>query len=76
VAPTHIHAMARGTDRPPLTRLVRAAKQPTSMSSTEVRILSAEATRIRRNYGTLFGARAFRELVRGRVDFATREDAR
>ena len=27
------------------------------------RILSAEATGIRRNYGTLFGARAFRDLV-------------
>ena len=40
------------------------------------RILSAEATGIRRNYGTLFGARAFRELVVVAVDFATREGAR
>ena len=57
--------------------LVRAAKQPTFDELYRMfRILSAEATRIRRNYGTLFGARAFRELVVVAVDFATREDAR
>ena len=57
--------------------LVRAAKQPTLDELYRMfQILSAEATGIRRNYGTLFGARAFRDLVVVAVDFATREGAR
>jgi hypothetical protein len=42
--------------------LVRVSKQPTL----------AELDEIRRSYGTLFGARAFRDLVVVAVDFATR----
>jgi len=57
--------------------LVRAAKQPTLAELCRMfQLLSAEATGIRRNYGTLFGARAFRDLVVVAVDFATREGAR
>jgi hypothetical protein len=57
--------------------LVRAAKQPTLDELYRMfQILSAEATGIRQNYGTLFGARAFRDLVVVAVDFATREGAR
>ena len=57
--------------------LVRAAKQPTLAELSRMfQLLSVEATGIRRNYGTLFGARAFRDLVVVAVDFATREGAR
>jgi hypothetical protein len=57
--------------------LVRAAKQPTLGELYRMfQILSAEATGVRRNHGTLFGARAFRDLVVIAVDFATREGAR
>jgi len=57
--------------------LVRAAQQPTLDELYRMfQILSTEATGIRRNYGTLFGARAFRDLVVVAVDFATREGAR
>ena len=57
--------------------LVRAAQQPTLDELYRMfQILSTEATGIRQNYGTLFGARAFRDLVVVAVDFATREGAR
>jgi hypothetical protein len=57
--------------------LVRAAKQPTLAElSRTFQLLCVEATGIRRKYGTLFGARAFRDLVVVAVDFATREGAR
>ena len=57
--------------------LVRAAKQPTLAELCRTfQLLSVEATGIRRKYGTLFGARAFRDLVVVAVDFATREGAR
>ena len=53
--------------------LVRVAKQPTLDELDEVfQLLWAEAREIRRSYGTLFGARAFRDLVVVAVDFATR----
>ena len=52
--------------------LVRAAKQPTLAELSRVfQLLSVEARGIRRKYGTLFGARAFRDLVVVAVDFAT-----
>jgi hypothetical protein len=54
--------------------LVRAGKQPTLDDLYRLfQLLSAEAVGIRRNYGTLFGARAFKDLVFVAVDFATRE---
>ena len=54
--------------------LVRVAKQPTLAELYRTfQLLSAEAIGIRRNYGTLFGARAFKDLVVVAVDFATRE---
>ena len=54
--------------------LVRAAKQPTLAELSRVfQLLSVEARGIRRKYGTLFGARAFRDLVVVAVDFATSE---
>jgi hypothetical protein len=44
--------------------LVRVAKQPTIDELYRIfRRLSDESPGIRRNYGTLFGARAFRDLV-------------
>jgi hypothetical protein len=53
--------------------LVRAAKQPTLDELDEVfQLLWAEAREIRRSHGTLFGARAFKDLVVVAVDFATR----
>jgi len=49
--------------------LVRVSRQPTD----EIfQLLRTEAVEIRRSYGTLFGARAFRDLVVVAVDFATR----
>ena len=57
--------------------LVRAGKQPTLDELYRLfQLLSAEAIGIRRNYGTLFGARAFKDLVVVAVDFATREKPR
>jgi len=57
--------------------LVRAAKQPPLDELYRMfHLLSAEAAGIRRNYGTLFGARAFKDLVVVAVDFATRESPR
>ena len=54
--------------------LVRAAKQPTLAELSRVfQLLSVEARGIRRKYGTLFGARAFRDLVVVAVAFAARE---
>jgi hypothetical protein len=54
--------------------LGRAAKQPSLDELNRLfRRLSAEAVGIRRSYGTLFGARAFSDLVIVAVDFATRE---
>jgi hypothetical protein len=53
--------------------LVRAAKQPALDELDRLfQLVSAEAIRIRRNYGTLFGPRAFKDLVIVAVDFATR----
>ena len=54
--------------------MVRAAKQPTLDELYRLfQLLSEEAIGIRKNYGTLFGARAFKDLVVVAVDFATRE---
>jgi hypothetical protein len=54
--------------------LVRAAKQSTLAELFRVfQLLSVEARGIRGKYGTLFGARAFRDLVVVAVDFATRD---
>jgi hypothetical protein len=56
--------------------LVRTAKQPALAElSRTFQLLSVEATGIRRKYGTLFGARAFKDLVVVAVDFASREGA-
>ncbi len=56
--------------------LVRATKQPTVDELARIhRFLVDESSGIRRNYGTLFGARAFRDLVVVATDFATREVA-
>ena len=56
--------------------LVRAVKQPTVGELYRIfDLLSAEATNIRTNYGTLFGARAFRELVLVAADFVKRDVA-
>jgi hypothetical protein len=53
--------------------LVRVARQPTLDELDEVfQLLGTEAREIRRRYGTVFGARAFRDLVVVAVDFATR----
>jgi len=37
-------------------------------------LLSADADGVRKNYGTLFGPRAFKDLVLIAADFATRQD--
>ena len=56
--------------------LVRATKQPTVNELGRIqRFVRDKSTGIRRNYGTLFGARAFRDLVVVATDFATRESA-
>jgi len=56
--------------------LVRAAKQPSVDDLDRVyRFLRDESSGIRRSYGTLFGARAFRHLVVAATDFVTREIA-
>jgi hypothetical protein len=56
--------------------LVRAEKQPTVRALYRTyRFLSDESVGIRRNYGTLFGARAFRDLVGLATNFVTREVA-
>jgi hypothetical protein len=56
--------------------LVRATKQPTVAELGRIhRFLREKSGGIRRNYGTLFGARAFRDLVVVATDFATREVA-
>jgi len=56
--------------------LVRATKQPTVAELGRIhRFLRDKSSGIRRNYGTLFGARAFRDLVVVATDFATREVA-
>jgi len=53
--------------------LVRVARQPTLDELDEVfQLLRTEANAIQRSHGTLFGARAFRDLVVVAVDFATR----
>ena len=54
--------------------LVRAERQPTVDQLHRVfHLLSVEAAAIRRSHGTLFGARAFRDLVLVAADFVTRE---
>ena len=56
--------------------LVRVTKQPTLEELDDVyRLLTTEAKKIRRSYGTLFGARAFRDLVVVAVDFVARRGA-
>jgi hypothetical protein len=56
--------------------LVRAGKQPVLDELYRLfQLVSTEAVGIRRNYGTLFGARAFKDLVFVAVDFATRPRA-
>jgi hypothetical protein len=56
--------------------LVRATQQPTVDELGRIRLfLHDKSIGIRRNYGTLFGARAFRDLVVVATDFATREVA-
>jgi len=56
--------------------LVRATTQPTVDELARIhRFLRDKSSGIRRNYGTLFGARAFRDLVVVATDFATREVA-
>jgi len=53
--------------------LVRVARQPTLDELDEVfQLLRTEANAIQRSHGTLFRARAFRDLVVVAVDFATR----
>jgi hypothetical protein len=54
--------------------LVRAAKQPTlDVLYRLFQLLSADAVRVRKNYGTLFGPRAFKDLVLVAFGFAARE---
>jgi hypothetical protein len=54
--------------------LVRAAKQPTlNVLYRLFQLLSADAVGVRQNYGTLFGPRAFKDLVLVAFDFAARE---
>jgi len=56
--------------------LVRATKQPTVDELARIhRFLRDRSSEIRRSYGTLFGARAFRDLVVIATEFATREFA-
>ena len=56
--------------------LARAMKQPTVNELSQIhRFLRDKSGGIRRNYGTLFGARAFRDLVVVATDFATRQVA-
>lgn len=56
--------------------LVRATRQPTVDELGRIRrFLHDKSVGIRRNYGTLFGAHAFRDLVVVATDFATREVA-
>jgi hypothetical protein len=56
--------------------LVRATKQPTVNELGRIlRFLRNKSSGIRRNYGTLFGARAFRDLVVVATEFVTREMA-
>ena len=56
--------------------LVRATRQPTVGELGRIRrFLHDKSIGMRRNYGTLFGARAFRDLVVVATDFATREVA-
>jgi len=51
-------------------------KQPTVNELSQIhRFLRDKSGGIRRNYGTLFGARAFRDLVVVAADFATRQVA-
>jgi len=54
--------------------LVRVAKQPKlDLLYRIFKLLSADAVGVRKNYGTLFGPRAFKDLVVVAVEFATRE---
>lgn len=54
--------------------LVRVGEQPSLGELVRLsRLLSAKAGDIRKSYGTLFGARAFKDLVLVAVDFAARE---
>ncbi len=56
--------------------LVRGAKQPTVDELYRIfQRLSDESTSIRRNYGTLFGARAFMDLVVLATGFGARQVA-
>ena len=56
--------------------LARATKQPTLDELGRIyRFLRDESHDIRRSYGTLFGARAFRHLVVAATDFVTRRAA-
>jgi hypothetical protein len=56
--------------------LIRATKQPTLDDLRRIhRFMREKSSRIRQSYGTLFGARAFRDLVVVATDFATREIA-
>ena len=73
--PTHIHRDGPRHLLIALTdALVRVGKQPTvDVLYRLFRLLSAEAVGVRRNYGTLFGPRAFQDLVVVALDFAARE---
>ena len=54
--------------------LVRVGKQPSLDELLRLfRFLSAKAVDIRKNYGTLFGPRAFKDLTFVAFDFAARE---
>ena len=56
--------------------LVRATRQPTPDELRRIhRFLREKSSGIRRTYGTLFGARAFRDLVVAATEFAAREVA-
>ncbi len=54
--------------------LIKVGEQPTlEVLYRLFRLLSTEAVGIRRGYGTLFGPRAFNDLVLVAFDFAARE---
>jgi hypothetical protein len=56
--------------------LVRATKQSTiDKLDRTYRFLRDEAKEVRRTYGSLYGARAFRDLVVAATDFVAREVA-
>jgi hypothetical protein len=56
--------------------LIRATRQPTFEElDVSYRFLREHAKGVRRIYGTLFGARAFRDLVSAATDFVATEMA-